>query len=679
MNRVSRNFFQHHRFTGLNKVINVAVTLALFANSAQALELGQAKLLSHLNEPLKANIAIGSVKSGDLADLHFSLADQRAYRAQGLAKPFYLGKLKFRLMQTAPKEHFVQLTTATRIREPIVDLFVKVEGKQGSLTRLYTLMLDPRDSVAAAPIKPIVVDSSVASKTPQPPVTPKKAMASAPTTTAASSRTEQQTLLVGRDSISIIAQNSALHEKYSVYQIMRAFYLLNKSAFIAGNINHLQAGSRLIVPDEKWVAEVPRQQAVNFVYAASSDHPFNKKPKPAKARPQLARTELDANISTTGSASSTKVTKMAQPSQSEAPGLSDAIRKDVADWRNMADEFSNLSFIVQTQNKVLKTHTSALKQLDANLGQQSTQLKDFGQRLQQLETGRLPAAVRDSDIALKRESLPPLELGDVKQEVAHTRDLIEGLNQRLQTLEQKNMPVVTSAETHKAVDSAVPGAATVTESAASSLHLETLFSAKWPIVLFSLGALLLLFVREWMWRRRIKTMVLDQAQKLYEKHQTESQDVAATSSTDDDQETVATETQESIASTAETSLQLADEKLDQAMAMARDFKLDPESTQEVLAEDSDDEALYAEIDILIAYQLYDEALNMVQSARANKPNNHCLDIRELEILAYTGKNDLFLRKYAEQKAFLEKEFPEAWEKIETLHNEMDTYPRAVTF
>jgi FimV-like protein len=64
-----------------------------------------------------------------------------------------------------------------------------------------------------------------------------------------------------------------MHKDYSVYQIMRAFYLLNAHAFEKGNINRLKSGSTLIIPELSSVAEVTRQQAINFVYSVSNNIP----------------------------------------------------------------------------------------------------------------------------------------------------------------------------------------------------------------------------------------------------------------------------------------------------------------------------------------------------------------------------------------------------------------------
>ena len=82
------------------------------------------------------------------------------------------------------------------------------------------------------------------------------------------------------------------------------------------------------------------------------------------------------------------------------------------------------------------------------------------------------------------------------------------------------------------------------------------------------------------------------------------------------------------------------------------------------------EALYEEIDVLIAYQLYDEAFEMLKNARETLDDNGHLDIIELELLAYTKNVDEFFLKFEKFKDSLSKEFPEEWKKIADLNDKL---------
>jgi pilus assembly protein FimV len=695
----------------LNKFINIIFIVSLFASSAQALELGQAKLLSHLNEPLKANISLGRVQPNALADLHFSLADQDTYRSMGLDKPFYLDALKFELIAGNDQQHFVQVSTRQRVREPILDLFIKLEGMQGSLTRLYTLMLDPRE-LAASIKQPVPKALPHAKKTPvinpaQAPQ-PMSTVAVEPAVQTSATESSAPTLLVENDSISIIAQNSSLHEKYSVYQIMRAFYLLNPQAFIKGNINHLQAGSRLVIPSPERVAEVPRQQAVNFVYAKSKNFTATRrsepKPKAPKPKPELARTDLGkASDERAEQALSEKSVrppqKFQQPNRAttnRAAKLDDGIRQDVEDWRNMADEFSNLSFIVQTQNSVLKTHGDVLKHIDARIENESRQLAQLQQRIENLENATVAPAF-ESSAAIPASSIANPEqmvAGEVSREQSATSNMIELINLRLEALEQQTKQPEPQQPGEAQLPQPAPAVAvSVPVAAIQSPQAEPQSPETFPLslligqnkgwliaVLTGLAALLLLALREMSWRRKVKALTSPVEIEIVQDTEAEKETPQVDLEIEQPPEsTTSTDVDIELEQSPELNLQFADEKYEQAVAQARGFKFDQVERSDDDESAQDDEALYAEIDILIAYQLYDEALKMVQSSQRKMPTNLCLDIRELEILAYLNKEDLFLQKYDAKKELLSAEFTDAWEKIEKLHDEMDTtYPRIVT-
>lgn len=224
--------------TVLNKLKNILFIFILIFSSANAVELGQLKVKSHLNEPLSASFTLDRIAADELGDIILSLADQKTYQSMGLERPYFLSKLKFKITAGQGSQHIVQVSTRKRIREPILDILVKVTEKQSSLTRMYTVMLDPREyaevyqvetnTVAVTAVSNSVADTAVTDT----PVN--KAVEKTGVTQQAG--TSSNTIRVGNDSISIIAQNSPMAEKYSVYQIMRAFYLLNKAEFQSGRV-----------------------------------------------------------------------------------------------------------------------------------------------------------------------------------------------------------------------------------------------------------------------------------------------------------------------------------------------------------------------------------------------------------------------------------------------------------
>jgi hypothetical protein len=73
--------------------------------------------------------------------------------------------------------------------------------------------------------------------------------------------------------------------------------------------------------------------------------------------------------------------------------------------------------------------------------------------------------------------------------------------------------------------------------------------------------------------------------------------------------------------------------------------------------------VHSEIDVLIAYELFSEAQELVEASRKAEKDDRWLVLKELEILAYLKDAEQFFAKFEEEKSSLSKEFPVAWNKI----------------
>ena len=180
-------------------------------------------------------------------------------------------------------------------------------------------------------------------------------------------------IIVGNRSISVIAQNSALHEKYSVYQIMRAFYLENSDAFENGNIDKLLSGSSLILPDESLIAEVPRQKAVNFVYSVSKDNVTKSSSTSTASRTGISELETPAEIyselNTPAASSQSSVNE--EPVKATIVPFPESIQRNAKSWREIAKNFTSISRILNSHNKAMRLQNDDLISMSASLNDQA--------------------------------------------------------------------------------------------------------------------------------------------------------------------------------------------------------------------------------------------------------------------------------------------------------------------
>lgn len=124
----------------------VAITLVFLASMSggvYALGLGEIKMLSALNQPLRAEINLLSARSGEADGLIATLASQKAFTRAEIARPFVLTQLRFKVLQRQDGEAYIEITSRNPIVEPFLNFLVEIDWPRGRLVREYTVLLDP--------------------------------------------------------------------------------------------------------------------------------------------------------------------------------------------------------------------------------------------------------------------------------------------------------------------------------------------------------------------------------------------------------------------------------------------------------------------------------------------------------------------------------------------------------
>ncbi len=670
----------------MNKFKNILITFFLVFSSANALELGQLKVTSYLNEPLKASFTLDHIASENLGDIILSLANQKNYQAMGLVKPYYLNNLKFNITAGLDNQHIVHISTSKRIMEPILELLVKVTEKQSSLTRQYTLMLDPREYTAVEPV--LVSSTSLKPVSVNVAKTQEKKINVNVNVNENENRKQKvgsasNKIKVGNDSISIIAQNSPLHEKYSVYQIMRAFYLLNSAEFYLGNINNLKSASMLIIPDESLVSEVSRQKSINFVYAVSKNNPtgtlqYVKQMEPVKVTLKQLPKENPQEIHKEIQPVKAKPTVLPRSVDNPQQQLNERMVSDVKAWRSVSTEFKILSSVVQNQNDAMKIQSTVLQQIALQLEQKNQQIEMINRRLDTLESSGLtkpgPAGNEvtvDSSLSSTQNNLVIQQGKVINDSLTRSVEEIGIIKHRLDALEAPvKASIVDSLATPEVAALEMPVIQTIVNPQAQSDRLNAFML--WTGLILA-AIVIILLGREIVWRRRIK--LLASSKEDVQTDVTQDLEISINDDTDFQQSTGLqnlTQTDDQLeAEPVIKNDKLAELIAEDSVSHVNELTVEPSQKQSAeVSVQAKAEILYAEIDVLIAYQLYDEAFELLKNARETLDGNGCLDIRELELLAYTKNVDVFFPRFEKLKETLSKEFPEEWKKVIGLNEKL---------
>ncbi len=271
----------------------------LLASQSWALGLGEIRLNSALNEPLRAEIELLSVTPDELENLRVQLASAETFERYGLDRPMYLSRLQFRIIRPGSGDgNIVSITSVEPVTEPFITFLVEASWTRGRLLREYTVLLDPptfapppvtqSTPAITAPTRAAQTDSGQirrpapqqAAPTMQPepvvqapvqqaePVAPVEEPpvfepAPEPAFEEADFDTTSggEVLVLRGDTLWSITSRVRPDSRLSMNQTMLAIFEANPGAF-AGNINIMSAGATLRIPSADEIFRISRGDAL---------------------------------------------------------------------------------------------------------------------------------------------------------------------------------------------------------------------------------------------------------------------------------------------------------------------------------------------------------------------------------------------------------------------------------
>ncbi len=272
----------------------------LLASQSWALGLGNIRLSSALNEPLRAEIDLLAATLEELENLTIQLSSLETFERYDLDRPLFLSRMRFRLVRSGGVDgNIIRITSSEPITEPFITFLVEAVWSRGRLLREYTLLLDPptfapppatqATQAVIAPTRAAQTDSGQIQRTAPPPSAPAPApvpepveqaplpssqSAAEPAPSAAEDRplpdldeptfdtTAPGDVMVQRgDTLWGITSRVLPDSRLSMNQMMLAIYEANPQAF-SSNINVMSAGASLRIPSADEVFRISRGDAL---------------------------------------------------------------------------------------------------------------------------------------------------------------------------------------------------------------------------------------------------------------------------------------------------------------------------------------------------------------------------------------------------------------------------------
>ena len=259
--------------------IKAAVQAALAACTAAAsipvaaLGLGDIRIQSFLNEPLRAEVELLDTRELLVDDIRIRLAASEDFDRLGVERSYFLTGIQFEVrIDAATGQGVILLSTEDAVLEPYLDFIIEARWPSGRLLREYTVLVDPpafhhdmvtvsvAERVEAMTSKPPAGEPAPSTQSTResssgdsvrlrestlpPGEMPERAFSAETSSTPAAGKR----YMVRRDETLWEIAAQARPQGITVQQAMLDIQRLNPEAFIDGNINLIKAGYIIYLP-----------------------------------------------------------------------------------------------------------------------------------------------------------------------------------------------------------------------------------------------------------------------------------------------------------------------------------------------------------------------------------------------------------------------------------------------
>jgi len=229
-------------------------TALLYTPLAQALGLGRLYVQSHLGQPLRAEIPLLALHSGDHDKIVARIASREDFAQAGIRKSRILRDVQVQVVPSEAGGYEVVLGSATPIDAPFLHFLLKVSWPQGSLLHEYTALLNPTSGVTT--LSPGAMPRILPLTAPR----PRAARPRAPTTQHI---TRTRPTKAGQTLWALATRVTPRHA--TMPQTLEAFLHANPGAFLRHNVNNLRQGVTLKIPTRRQILTIPKRHAAAWL------------------------------------------------------------------------------------------------------------------------------------------------------------------------------------------------------------------------------------------------------------------------------------------------------------------------------------------------------------------------------------------------------------------------------
>lgn len=230
--------------------LGTAVWALVAPGSTFGLGLGEIEPRSALNQPLRAEIRLVSADPREVEDLVVRLAPPALFERMGIPRPPVLTRLEFEPVALPDGGYRIRVTSDGPVREPFLNFLVEASWPNGRLVREYTLLLDPPALFEQSRPEPAAALTGRGDD----------GRADGAGAAGDSALPETHRVRTG-DTLWALGERFRPGGDITVEQMMMALLRANPEAFGEGNINNLRRGQVLRIPGRDEVTRLSPAEA----------------------------------------------------------------------------------------------------------------------------------------------------------------------------------------------------------------------------------------------------------------------------------------------------------------------------------------------------------------------------------------------------------------------------------
>ena len=263
-------------------VLFIMAAVLVWQPANAGLGLGEARVDSFLGQALQVRIGLLQPSEEALASLSVEVASPEDHARLGVPTEALALGLRVDLDRSASPP-LLRLRSTRPVNDPFVQVLINARWSGGRMLREYTLFIDPPTAPVAPPVRrtaaPTAPAAAASEQAPEPPprpapVAPETRQPERPAETAppdearraqAPPRAETVGPVRGGQTLWSIAEAWRPDGSVTMNQVMLAILERNPQAFAGNNVNRLQRGAVLVMPDLAAVQAIAPNEAVRRV------------------------------------------------------------------------------------------------------------------------------------------------------------------------------------------------------------------------------------------------------------------------------------------------------------------------------------------------------------------------------------------------------------------------------